>query len=55
MDTISGWASALGFGGDVARYMIFVLVGGNFLFELGTNIILSPIIVRLLNVKNNKK
>ncbi len=55
MDTIATWASALGFGEDVARYMILVLVGGNFLFELGTNIILSPVVVRLLNIRNNKK
>lgn len=51
MPTIATWASSLGFGGDVARYMIFGLVGGNFLFELLFNIILSPIVVRLLNAK----
>ena len=27
MDTISGWAAAVGLGGDVAHYMIFVMVG----------------------------
>ena len=55
MDTVAGWASALGFGGDVARYMIFGLVGGNFLFELGSNIILSPVIVRLLKIRKTQK
>lgn len=40
-------------GGDVVRYIILVLIGGNFLFELGFNILLSPIIVRLLRI--NKK
>ncbi len=55
MDTVASWASALGFGGDVARYMIFVLVGGNFLFELGSNIILSPVIVRLLKIRKTQK
>ena len=30
--------------------MIFGLVGGNFLFELLFNIILSPVIVRLIKV-----
>ena len=25
---------------------------GNFLFELGLNIVLSPVVVRLLNIKN---
>ena len=51
MDTISGWAAAVGLGGDVAHYMIVVMVGVNFLVELGVNIVLSPIIVRLLNIK----
>ena len=47
MDTISTWAG----GADVWKYMIFVLVGGNFLFELGSNIVLSPTVVRLLNFR----
>ncbi len=51
METIAEWASAFGFGDNVAAYMIFGLVGVNFLFELLTNIILSPIIVRLLNIR----
>lgn len=52
MDTISAWAAGLGFGDNVAQYMIFGLVGINFLIEIGANIILSPAIVRLLNIKN---
>ena len=55
MPTISQWASQLGYGGDVARYMIFVLVGGNFLFELLFNIVLSPTIVRLLDIAKKDK
>ena len=51
MDTITGWAQAAGFSGGVIHYMIFVLVGANFLFELLVNIVVSPIIVRLLNIK----
>ncbi len=51
MDTISGWALAAELGGNVAQYMIFVLVGANFLVEMGINIVLSPVIVRLLNIK----
>lgn len=47
MEAVSSWAG----GGDVFRYMIVGLVGINFLIELGTNLILSPIIVRLLNIK----
>ena len=35
----------------VASYIIFGLVGGNFLFEVAANALLSPAIVRLLNIK----
>ena len=35
---------------SVGKYMIFGLVGGNFLFELLFNIILSPVIVRLIKI-----
>lgn len=55
LETIAGWAAAAGLGGNVAHYMIFGLAGGNFLFELGLNIILSPVIVRLLNIKRINK
>lgn len=50
MDTITLWAA----GSNVVYYMFFVLVGGNFLFELGVNIILSPVIVRILNIRSKK-
>ena len=49
MDTVAMWASQLGFGSNVVAYMFLGLAGGNFLFELLFNIVLSPIIVRLLN------
>ena len=49
MDTVSAWAEALGFD-NVGRYMIFGLVGGNFLFEVLFNLVLSPVIVRLLGI-----
>ncbi len=44
MDTITQWAG----GTNVGAYMILVLVGANFLFELLLNIVLSPVIVRVL-------
>ncbi len=50
--TISEWAAGLGFE-SVGRYMILGLVGGNFLFELIFNIVLSPVIVRLLRIRRN--
>lgn len=49
LPTISEWAAGSGFE-SVGRYMIFGLVGGNFLFELLFNIVLSPVIVRLIRV-----
>ncbi len=51
MDTITGWAATASLGDKVAQYMIFGLVGANFLFEVGVNIVLSPVIVRLLNIE----
>ncbi len=51
MDTVTAWAG----GTNVGNYMIFGLVGGNFLFEVLFNIILSPGVVRLLNIKKLKK
>lgn len=50
MDTVTEWAG----GSDVGYYMITGLVGFNFLFELGTNMILSPVVVRLLNIRNKQ-
>lgn len=47
METVSEWAG----GSDIGYYIITALVGFNFLFELGTNIVLSPIVVRLLNIR----
>ncbi len=55
MDTLAGWSQALGFGTDVVRYILFGLVGGNFLLELGTNILLSPIIVRIIDAATKSK
>ena len=50
MPTITMWATEMGLGDNVGKYMIFFLVGWNFLAELLINVILSPTIVRLLNV-----
>ena len=46
---LAAWAG----GGDIVQYIILTLIGGNFLFELGFNIFLSPAVVRLLRI--NKK
>lgn len=49
-ETIAQWGAAAGFTNAV-EYMFLGLAGGNFLFELVLNIILTPIIVRLLTIK----
>lgn len=49
MPTIEGWAAAIGME-SAGTYMITTLVGFNFIFELLVNIILSPIIVRLIGL-----
>ncbi len=46
-ETIREWASAFGFENAYA-YMIFGMVGANFLVEAGLNLLLSPQIVRLI-------
>ncbi len=51
LDTVKDWAIAEGFGGNFIMYMLIVLAGGNFIFELITNIVLSPIVVRLLDLR----
>ena len=55
LPTVTEWGQAMGFE-NVGTYMIVGLVGGNFLFELLFNMILSPVIVRLvmLGRKENK-
>ncbi len=50
MDAVREWGLAGGFNGTF-QYMILGLVGGNFLFELASNIILSPVIVRVLSIE----
>ena len=49
MDTVNAGAVAEGM--SVGAYLIIVFVGLNFLFELFTNIVLSPVILRLINLK----
>lgn len=52
MSTITEWATTAGLGANVAQYMIVGLVGLNFIAETAVNVVLSPIVVRLLNTKN---
>ena len=54
METITGWGQAAGFE-NVGKYMIVGLVGFNFLFEVLVNLLLSPVIVRLIRLRLGRK
>ena len=47
-ETIAQWGSAAGFE-NVTSYMFIGLAGTNFLIELCTNLLLSPVIVRVIS------
>ena len=49
-ETIIEWGNGAGFA-NPAVYALLGLVGANFLFEVAFNLLLSPIIVRLLKIK----
>lgn len=48
-DVLTAWASAAG--ADIATYIITGLVGVNFLLELCVNMVLSPVIVRIIRAR----
>ena len=48
METIGGWADAMGFGANIGQYMIVGLVGANFIFELLFNVVFLSTIISLL-------
>ena len=49
-ETITEWGNGAGFA-NTAVYALLGLIGANFLFEVAFNLLLSPIIVRLLKIK----
>lgn len=53
-ETISEWGAAAGFT-STAKFMIVALVGFNFLFELATNIVLSPTVVGVVKAIGKRK
>lgn len=55
MPLITEWATGAGMGDNVALWMIVGLVGLNFVFEMLVNILLSPIILRLINLGSRKR
>ncbi len=54
MPTISEWAAGAGFE-SAGKFLIFGMVGANFLFELLFNLVLSPVIVRLIDIGRKGK
>ncbi len=48
--TIAEWGAGAGFANTTA-YAFLGLVGANFLFEMGVNLLLSPLVVRLLAIR----
>ena len=53
MSAITSWGASAGFE-NAAQYMFLGLAGGNFIFELATNIILAPVILRVITFNKNK-
>ena len=49
LETVAQWGAAMGYE-NAAAYMFLGLAGVNFLIELGVNILLAPVIVRLIRV-----
>lgn len=49
LEDIRDWGAAVGYA-NVADYMILGLAGGNFLFEMAVNVVLSPVVIRLLHI-----
>ncbi len=52
-ETIKSWAA--GEGQSVAAYVIFILVGINFIIELSINLVLDPAIVRIIDIVKKQR
>lgn len=52
MSAITEWGLANGFT-SVAKYMFLGLAGGNFLVELAVNIVLAPVVMRIIKLNKN--
>ena len=53
LEAVASWGVAEGYQNTVS-YMFLGLAGGNFLVELAANIILAPVIVRVINFRHDK-
>jgi len=54
LPTLTEWGASIGYT-NVAAYIFLVLVGLNFLVELAINLVLSPVIVRLIQYRRELK
>ena len=54
LPTVSGWGVSAG-AENVTKYIFLMMIGTNFLFELGLNLILSPITVRLVQYGRSRR
>ncbi len=54
METVTAWGKAAGFE-NVGKYMLLGLVGGNFLFEVLSNVIPNPVTLRLIRIGRKEK
>jgi hypothetical protein len=54
-EAVAVLAAGAGFTGSTTAYMFVGLAGFNFLFEMGFNLILSPVVVRLLDIRKKTK
>ncbi|MCL2463333.1 MAG: ECF transporter S component [Defluviitaleaceae bacterium] len=54
LPAITGWASGKGIASATA-YIFLLLIGGNFFFEMGINLVLSPVIVRLVQYGRDRR
>ena len=53
MDTIRSWGVGLGYDNAFA-YIFLGMIGINFIIEVALNLVLSPVVVRLLDIKDKK-
>ena len=53
LETVRGWGQGMGFE-NVGTYMIVGLVGLNFLVEMSMDIVLSPLVLRLIRLGKNE-
>lgn len=53
-ETIKEWSDASEYGSEIAKYIIFMLIGGNFLFEFVINLVMSPTIIKVIDIGRSK-